>query len=66
MKTYTALETAKELDIDRSRVLQLCRAGRLGVSQPKHGQAWVITAAEIARYRSVGPKPAGRPVKKKK
>lgn len=61
MKTYTASETAKELDIDQSRVLQLCRAGRLGYTHPKHGKAWVITDCEIARYRSLGPRHAGRP-----
>lgn len=64
MKLYTALEAASELELDRSRILQLCRAGRLGQTHPKHGQAWVITAAEIARYRSVGPLDAGRPKKK--
>ena len=61
MKTYTSTEAAKELDIDISRVLQLCRSGRLGYEVPKHGKAWVITDAEIARYRSIGPRHAGRP-----
>ena len=64
MKTYTSTEAAAELTIDHSRVLQLCRAGRLGYTQPKFGQAWVITAQEIARYRSLGPKASGRPKNK--
>lgn len=63
MKIYTSGEAAAELGLDVSRILQLCRSGRLGYTQPKHGSAWVITASEIARYRSVGPLPAGRPKK---
>lgn len=62
MKTYTSNEAAAELGIDVSRVLQLCRAGRLG--HTKHGNAWVIKASDIARFRSVGPLPSGRPEKK--
>ena len=61
MKTFTSTEAAKELEIDVSRVLQLCRAGRLG--SQKFGKSWMITAAEIARYRSLGPRPSGRPEK---
>lgn len=61
MKTFTSTETATQLGIDVSRVLQLCRAGRLGYTLPKHGKAWVITAAEIARYQSLGPRDSGRP-----
>ena len=64
MKRYTTNEAAKELDVDVSRILQLCRQRRLGYSTPKHGQAWVITDTEIARYRSIGPKPPGRPATK--
>ena len=63
MKRYTSTEAAAELDLDVSRILQLCRGGRLGYSSPKHGKAWVITAAEIARYREIGPQPPGRPRK---
>jgi len=64
MKTYTTTEAASELQIDGSRVLQLCRAGRLGFTLPKFGRAWVITAHEIARYRALGPQASGRPTKK--
>ncbi len=61
MKTYTSAEAAEELQIDVSRVLQLCRAGRMGGT--KFGKAWVITAGEIARYQSLGPRASGRPKK---
>ena len=57
----TSAEAAEELGIDVSRVLQLCRAGRLGST--KHGRSWVITTAEIHRYTQAGPRPPGRPRK---
>ncbi len=62
--TLTSTQAAAELNIDVSRVLQLCRAGRLGHSRPKHGKAWVITWTEINAYRTEGPLPSGRPKKK--
>lgn len=64
MKTYTATEAAAELQIDVSRVLRLCKTKRLGYTLPKFGKAWVITLAEIARYRLAGPRASGRPKKK--
>ena len=63
MKTYTALEAAIELDVDVSRILLICREGRLGYTLPKHGKAWVITQEEIDRYREIGPLKPGRPRK---
>ncbi len=63
MKTYTATEAAIELGIDVSRVLRLCKAGRLGATHPKHGRAWVITLAEINAYNATGPLASGRPKK---
>ena len=62
-KHYTSTEAAMELGVNSSRILQLCRSGRLGYSLPKHGKAWVITEKEIAEFRLIGPKPAGRPRK---
>ena len=63
-RTYTANEAAEELDLTISRIHQFCTAGRLGYTLPKHGRAWVITAHEIARFRSIGELPAGRPKRK--
>lgn len=60
-KFHTAKETAAILSLDVSRVLQLCRKGRLGYSTEKHGKQWVITDVEIARYQNIGPLPSGRP-----
>ncbi len=62
--TLTSAKAAAELDLEVSRVLKLCRAGRLGHSRPRHGKAWVITWAEINAYRTKGPLPPGRPKKK--
>lgn len=59
----TPKEAAKELDLSIARIHQLCNAGRLGYSQPKHGRSWVITPHEIARFRTIGPLPAGAPKK---
>lgn len=61
MKIYTAIECAVELNVDRSRVLFLCKQGRLGYTLPKHGGAWVITQEEIDEYRRIGKKKPGRP-----
>ena len=58
---FTAREAAKELDLDVSRILQLCRAKRLGYSTEKFGKQWVITAKEIAQFKQIGALPAGRP-----
>lgn len=66
MKTYTTLQAAVELDIDPSRVLILCKEKRLGYTLPRHGVQWVITDEEIATYRSLGPRPPGRPRKPRK
>lgn len=63
VKTFSASKTALELDIDVSRVLLLCRQKRLGYTLPKINGAWVITDAEIAEYRRIGPKKPGRPRK---
>lgn len=59
----TPKEAAKELDLSLARIYQLCKVGRLGYSQPKHGRSPVITPQEIARFRSIGPLPAGAPKK---
>lgn len=61
---HTASETAKILGIDVSRVLVLCRSGRLGQSTQRQGKRWIITDEEIATYRELGPRPAGRPKEK--
>lgn len=61
---YTSKEAAELLKLDQSRILQLCRAKRLGYSTLKHGKAWVITADEIAKFRGIGALPAGRPPNK--
>lgn len=58
-KTYTATETAIELNVDVSRVLFLCRQNRLGYTLPKRGTAWVITQNEIDTYRALGPRKSG-------
>lgn len=58
----TASEAAAELELDVSRILQLCRQGRLGYSTAKFGKQWVITRDEIKKYREKGPKKPGRPV----
>lgn len=63
MKTYTASEAAKELDLCESRIKLLCKLKRLGYTKPRHGRAWVITQEEIDQYRSIGPLPPGRPEK---
>ena len=63
MTTMTATTAAKQMGIDVSRVLQLCRAKRLGYTVPKFGKAWVITQDEIDKYNEFGPKRAGRPRK---
>lgn len=63
MKIYTTTEAAVELDLDASRIMQLCRAKRLGYTLPKHGNAWVITEKEIEAFRKAGPKKPGRPRK---
>jgi excisionase family DNA binding protein len=63
MKTYTVTETAKLLQLDASRVLQICKDGRLGHTVPRHGRAWVITQDEIDRFIALGPRKAGRPPK---
>lgn len=60
----TASEAAKELDLDVSRILQLCRKKRLGYSSEKFGKQWVITADEIAKFRAEGPRSGGRPKEK--
>lgn len=60
-RLYTALEAAIELNVDLSRVLQLCRAKRLGYTNPKLKGRWVITAGEIETYRALGPRKSGRP-----
>ncbi len=62
---HSASETAKILGIDVSRVLQLCRQGRLGQSTERHGKRWVITDDEIAEFQRIGKLPSGRPPKTK-
>lgn len=60
MKTFTAVEAAIELNVDVSRILLICREGRLGYTLPKHGKAWVITEEEIEKYREIGKLKPGR------
>lgn len=60
MKTFTAKQAAVELDVDVSRLLLICREGRLGYTLPKHGKSWVITEEEIQKYREIGPLKPGR------
>lgn len=60
---YTSKEAAEILQLDQSRILQLCRAKRLGQSSEKHGKLWVITHAEIEEFKRIGALPAGRPRK---
>jgi len=66
MNTLSASQVAQRLKIDVSRVVLLCRAGRLGYSLPKSGRAWVITEEELAQYLALGPKKSGRPRKPRK
>lgn len=61
MKTYTVKEAATDLGIDVSRVQKLCRDRRLGYELPRHGRAWVVTEAEIVKYKQLGSLPVGRP-----
>ena len=65
LKPYTTREAAAELAMNLSRVLKLCRDGRLGYTLPRHGRSWMITAEEIAWHREYGTLPPGRPRKKK-
>lgn len=65
MLTYTSAQTAKILNVDVSRVLKLCKDGRLGITLPRHGKSWVITNDEIEAYRKSGPRKAGRRRKRK-
>lgn len=61
-RLYTSVEAAIELNVDSSRILQLCRKQRLGYTHPKRGGTrWVITEEELQKYREIGPKAAGRP-----
>lgn len=55
---HSASQTAKILGIDVSRVLKLCRHGRLG---RKVDGRWIISDHDIDEYRKRGPLPAGRP-----
>lgn len=60
---YTSVQAAAIMQLDVSRVLQLCRQKRLGYTSAKFGKQWVITDAEIAEYQRIGALAAGRPVK---
>lgn len=56
MKPFmTVAEAAAALDLSTSRILKLCKAGRLGQSTARHGRAWTITAKEITAFRKIGP-----------
>ena len=67
--TFNTSEAATMLGVSVSRIEQHCRAGRLGQSYgkvtttEKDRGAWVITRAEIKRFREIGKLPAGRPKK---
>ena len=63
-KFYTSSQAAEILNLDPSRILQLCRAKRLGYSTLKHGRAWIITDTEIAEFQRIGALSAGRPKSK--
>lgn len=66
MKTFTVIEAAVELNLSESRILRLCRQKRLGQTLPRlHGRFWIITQEEIDAHRAAGPRPAGRPEKKR-
>ena len=54
---FTSNEAAEELQIDPSRIRKLCRAKRMGT---KIGRDWMITAAELKRYRKIGKLKPGR------
>ncbi len=66
MKTYGSIEAAIELNVDRSRILQYCRQGRLGYTLPKVNGAWVITQEELDKHRAEGPRRRGKRPKPKK
>jgi len=59
MAKHSAKDAASILNLDVSRVKQLCRGGRLGT---KCGHYWVITDEQIAAFRAAGPgKPGPKP-----
>lgn len=62
-KFYTSVQAAAILQLDVSRVLQLCRQKRLGQTSAKFGKQWVISDAEIEEYQRIGKLDGGRPVK---
>ena len=62
--TLTTTEAAAALGMNLSRVLKLCRDGRLGYTLPRHGRSWMITSEELAWHREYGALPPGRPRKK--
>lgn len=61
----TVTEAAVMLNVSRERIQTLCAQGRLGYTVPRHGKAWVITKKEIEDYKAAGPRPAGRPKRRK-
>lgn len=58
----TTAEAAKLLNLDVSRIRQLCINGKLKAS--KRGRDWWITKAEVERFAALS-RPAGRPRKQK-
>ena len=61
--TLTTVQAAELLGVSRSRVEDFCAAGRLGYTHYKFSGRWVITRAEVDRFREIGKLRAGAPKK---
>ena len=55
----TTTQTAAELDLSESRIVQFCREGRLG---RKIGRNWAISRAQLEAFRAIPRRPGPRSI----
>lgn len=58
----TSTEAARILNVNQSRIRQLCGSGR--IHAVKQGRDWWITDAEVERFAAAPRRKAGRPSSK--